>query len=69
MFKKYLELEDRANAAGIKSGGALTQYLHMAQFLNKEAKDYKRHRKEMLAWLENIEKSVIAEIEEAERRK
>jgi len=69
MFIKYLELKDRANAAGIENSGALTQYLHMVQFLNREADNYERHRSEMLAWLENIEKSVIAEIKEAEEQK
>lgn len=67
MFKKYGELKNRANLAGIKSSGALTQYLHMVQFLDKEAYNYERHRVGMLKWLDNIEKAVIREIEKVER--
>ena len=68
MFEKYRELKNRANLAGIKSSGALTQYLHMVQFLDKETNNYERHRVEMLKWLDNIERTVIAEIKEAEER-
>mgnify|MGYP006981694894 CR=1 FL=1 len=68
MFEKYRELKNRANLAGIKSSGILTQYLHMVQFLDKETNNYERHRVEMLKWLDNIERAVIAEIKEAEER-
>lgn len=54
-FEKYLRLK---NDYGDKDCGFLAQYLHIVQVMRIEERNYKKHRNELISWLNNIEKSI-----------
>ena len=54
-FEKYLALKERHN--GI-ADDELRQYLTIVSVMSTEERNYRKHRQELKAWLDNIEKAM-----------
>ena len=55
-FEKYNKL--KAEYSNESCGHLLSTYLHIVQVMDIEERNYKRHRKELADWLNNIEKAI-----------
>ncbi len=55
-FEKYNKLKDEYSNESC--GHLLSTYLHIVQVMDIEERNYKRHRKELADWLNNIEKAI-----------
>lgn len=65
---EYMQLEERAVAAGISNDNALTQLLHYLQFQEVVTRNFQAYMNEMDAWCRNLVKEVESRIKEAERK-
>lgn len=69
-FEKYMELKKRAEKTGHpEEVQGLSQLLFMIQFMNAEEASWRKHKKDMKEWKNNIIKSVedsLRRLEEAE---
>ena len=65
-FSEYMQLKERAEAAGIGNDRVLAQLLHYLQFLEVSTRNFQTYMNEMDAWCRNITKEVESRIEEAE---
>lgn len=68
-FNEYMQLQERAEAAGIGNDRALAQLLHYLQFLEVSTRNFQTYMNEMNAWCRNITKDVESRIKEAEVRR
>ena len=59
-FEKYLSLKKQYK--GI-ADDELKQYLTIAQVMTTEERNYHKHRQELKAWLDNIEKTMKQKME------
>lgn len=64
-LSEYMQLEERAEAAGI--GNVLAQLLHYLQFQEVATRNFQAYMNEMDAWCRNLVKEVESRIKEAER--
>lgn len=55
-FEKYNKLKDEYSNESCEH--LLSTYLHIVQVMDIEERNYKRHRKELADWLNNIEKAI-----------
>lgn len=55
-FEKYIELKNEYSDESYSH--LLSTYLHIVQVMDIEERNYKRHRKELVSWLNNIEESI-----------
>ena len=65
-FSEYMQLKERAEAAGIGNDRVLAQLLHYLQFQEVATRNFQAYLNEMDAWCRNITKEVESRIEEAE---
>ena len=65
-FTEYIQLEDRAEAAGIGDDLVLAQLLHILQFKEVVKSSHKRTMNELNAWEKNLAECVESRIKEAE---
>lgn len=65
-LSEYMQLEERAEAAGIGNDNALAQLLHYLQFQEVVTRNFQSYMKEMDAWCRNIANEVESRIKEAE---
>lgn len=65
-FSEYMQLKERAEAAGIGNDRVLAQLLHYLQFQEVATRNFQAYLNEMDAWCRNIAKEVESRIEEAE---
>ena len=65
-FSEYLQLEKRAEAAGIGGDSALVQLLHYVQFREAATRRFQAHMREYDAWGKALAKDVESRIREAE---
>lgn len=66
-FSEYMQLEERAEAAGIGDDESLAQLLHYLQFQEVATRNFQAYLNEMEAWCRNIAKEVESRIKEAEK--
>ena len=66
-LSEYMQLEERAEAAGIGNDNVLAQLLHYLQFQEVATRNFQAHMNEMDAWCRNLVKEVESRIKEAER--
>lgn len=62
-FEKYLKIKEELNGLNYNTE-ALKQYLHIVQVMSKEEESYKKHRSEMMEWLNTIEKCIYSTVKE-----
>lgn len=55
-FEKYIKL--KAEYSNESCSNLLSTYLHIVQVMDIEERNYKRHRKELADWLNNIERAI-----------
>lgn len=55
-FEKYIQLKDKYSNESC--GHLLSNYLHIVQVMQIEERNYKKHRNELVLWLNNIEKAI-----------
>lgn len=55
-FEKYIKLKDEFSDESCSN--LLSTYLHIVQVMDIEERNYKRHRKELADWLNNIERTI-----------
>lgn len=55
-FEKYNKL--KAEYSNESCSHLLSTYLHIVQVMEIEERNYKKHRNELVSWLNNIEKSI-----------
>ena len=65
-FSEYMQLKERAEAAGIGNDRVLAQLLHYLQFQEVATRNFQAYLNEMDAWCRNITKEVESRIEDAE---
>lgn len=66
-FEKYIELKDRACKLGVSNEiCGLPQLLHIIQFMNAEEESWKKHRKKMNEWKNNIIRDIERHLKEHE---
>lgn len=65
-FSEYMQLKERAEAAGIGNDRVLAQLLHYLQFQEVATRNFQAYLNEMDAWCRNITKEVESRIKEAE---
>ena len=65
-LSEYMQLEERAEAAGIGNDNVLAQLLHYLQFQEVATRNFQAYMNEMDAWCRNIVKEVESRIKEAE---
>lgn len=65
-FSEYMQLKERAEAAGIGNDRVLAQLLHYLQFQEVATRNFQAYLNEMDAWCRNITKEIESRIEEAE---
>lgn len=68
-FNEYMQLQERAEAAGIGNDRVLAQLLHYLQFQEVATRNFQAYLNEMDAWCRNITKDVESRIKEAEVRR
>lgn len=69
-FSEYMQLRERAEAAGIGDDKSLARLLHYLQFqevATRHFQAYMTYMSEMDAWCRNLVKEVESRIKEAER--
>lgn len=66
-LSEYMQLEERAEAAGIGNDNVLAQLLHYLQFQDVATRNFQAYMNEMEAWCKNISKTVESRIREAEK--
>lgn len=66
-FSEYMQLRERAEAAGIGEDKSLAQLLHYLQFQEVATRNFQAYMNEMEAWCRNIAKEVESRIKEAEK--
>lgn len=66
-FSEYIQLEERAEAAGIGEDPSLAQLLHYLQFQEVATRNFRAYMNEMKAWCKNISSTVESRIKEAEK--
>ena len=67
-FSEYVQLKERAEAAGIGDDSSLAQLLHYLQLQEVATRNFQAYLKylnEMEAWCRNISKTVESRINEA----
>lgn len=70
VFSEYMQLRERAEAAGIGDDKSLARLLHYLQFQEVATRNfqaYMTYMNEMDAWCRNLVKEVESRIKEAER--
>lgn len=65
-FSEYMQLRERAEAAGIGDDKSLAQLLHYLQFQEVATRNFQAYMNEMEAWCRNISSTVESRIKEAE---
>lgn len=65
-FSEYMQLRERAEAAGIGDDKSLAQLLHYLQFQEVATRNFQAYMNEMGAWCRNIVKEVESRIKDAE---
>lgn len=65
-LSEYMQLEKRAEVAGIGNDNVLAQLLHYLQFQKCATRNFQAYMNEMDAWCRNIAKEVESRIKEAE---
>lgn len=66
-LSEYMQLEERAEAAGIGNDKSLARLLHYLQFQEVATRNFQAYMNEMDAWCRNLVKEVESRIKEAER--
>ena len=66
-FTEYMQLRERAEAAGIGNDKSLAQLLHYLQFQEIATRNFQAYMDEMDAWFRNISSTVESRIKEAEK--
>lgn len=66
-FTEYMQLSERAEAAGIGDDKSLDQLLHYLQFQEVATRNFQEYMNEMDAWCRNISNTVESRINEAEK--
>lgn len=66
-FTEYMQLRERAEAAGIGNDKSLAQLLHYLQFQEIATRNFQAYTDEMDAWCRNISSTVESRIKEAEK--
>lgn len=66
-LSEYMQLEKRAEAAGIGNDNVLAQLLHYLQFQECATRNFQAYMNEMDAWGRNLAKEVESRIKEAEK--
>lgn len=66
-FSEYMQLSERAEAAGIGDDKSLAQLLHYIQFQEVATRNFQAYMNEMEAWCRNIAKEVESRIKETEK--
>ena len=66
-FSEYMQLRERAEAAGIGDDKSLAQLLHYLQFQEVATRHFQEYMNEMEAWCKNISTTVESRIKEAEK--
>lgn len=66
-FTEYMQLRERAEAAGIGNDKSLAQLLHYLQFQEIATRNFQAYMDEMDAWCRNISSTVESRIKEAEK--
>lgn len=66
-FTEYMQLRERAEAAGIGNDTSLAQLLHYIQFQEVATRNFQAYMDEMDAWCRNISNTVESRIKEAEK--
>lgn len=66
-FSEYVQLKERAEAAGIGDDKSLAQLLHYLQFQEVATRHFQAYMSEMDAWCRNIAKEVESRIKEAKK--
>lgn len=67
-LSEYMQLEERAEAAGIGNDNVLAQLLHYLQFQEVATRNFQAYMNEMDTWCRNLIKEVESRIKEAERK-
>lgn len=67
-LSEYMQLEDRAEAAGIGNDNVLAQLLHYLQFQEVATRNFQAYMNEMDTWCRNLVKEIESRIKEAERK-
>lgn len=66
-LSEYMQLEERAEAAGIGNDNVLAQLINYLQFQEVATRNFQAYMNEMDAWCRNLVKEVESRIKEAER--
>lgn len=66
-FSEYMQLRERAEAAGIGDDKSLARLLHYLQFQEVATRHFQAYMSEMDAWCRNIAKEAESRIKEAEK--
>ena len=66
-FSEYMQLSERAEAAGIGDDKSLAQLLHYIQFQEVATRNFQAYMNEMESWCKNISNTVESRIKEAEK--
>ena len=66
-FSEYMQLRERAEAAGIGDDKSLARLLHYLQLQEVATRNFQAYMNEMDAWCRNLVKEVESRIKEAER--
>lgn len=66
-LSEYMQLEERAEAAGIGNDNVLAQLLHYLQFQEVATRNFQAYMNEMDAWCRNLVKEVESRMKEAEK--
>ena len=64
-FSEYMQLRERAEAAGVGNDESLARLLHYFQFQEVATRNFQAYMNEMEAWCRNIAKEVESRIKEA----
>lgn len=67
VLSEYVQLKERAEAAGIGDDKSLARLLHYLQFQEVATRHFQAYMSEMDAWRRNIAKEVESRIKEAEK--
>lgn len=67
-LSEYMQLEERAEAAGIGNDNVLAQLLHYLQFQEVATRNFQAYMNEMNTWCRNLVKEIESRIKEAERK-
>lgn len=66
-FTEYMQLRERAEAAGIGNDKSLARLLHYLQFQEIATRNFQAYMDEVDAWCRNISSTVESRIKEAEK--